>query len=652
MLSSVRNVLVIAAISVLAACGTDGEGDQVPDECNPLGGTTCLMPWPSSAYLTEANTTTGFQIDLPIEAMPVNVDGTAIDPAYLNRYDGFGPSGVIFAAFPSGVSADGLPGHSDPMASKAPDSSVILLNMETEQRVAFFAEIDMNTSRPEKRTLIIHPLERMQPGARHLVAIRKSVTGPNGEPLEISPAFQAMVDGKSYDHPLMDRLAPTYPEIFAKLEGQGVSKDDLVLAWDFVTASDEFLTSDLLAMRSQSEGFIGTNGENLTFRVEDTHSANPSRVHSFFSGTYDAPNFLTDGESDLSIIKRGSDGLPELDGTYNANFGAIIPACVTSAQLPLPVVILGHGLFGDGLDFLDSGFLQDVANQNCVVMVAGDFIGLTGRQFAAAAFAVNNVNRATGLTEKLAQSVMNFTALEQLIQGPFARAPEFQYEGTPIIDTTRVNYFGASLGGIMGNVFMAYNKNIKRGVLGVPGGSWSLLFERSFAWSALQGAAIGAYEDQHIYQLLTGIMGLYFEPYDPITTAGRVINDPLPDTPSKQIFIYEAINDSLVTNLATEMVAREMGLDVCGPSIKLPFGMTEQLQPMSSAFSIYDEKILPLNPSTNVPPATDNGTHGDINEYPAVLRQWRDFFNNGQITNQCKSGDVPVICDCSAGNCE
>jgi len=609
------------------------------------------MPWPSSAYLTEANTATGYQLDLPIEAMPVNVDGKQVDPAYLNRYDGFGPSGVILAAFATGVSPDNLPGHDDPSASLAADSSIILLNMDTGKRVAFFAEVDMNTNVEDQRALIIHPLERMQPGARHLVAIRKSVTAPDGSPLPIPPAFQAMVNGTTYDHPLMDRLAPGYPAIFAALEQQGVSKDDLVLAWDFVTASDEFLTKDLMTMRQKGMAFMGENGSNLTFQVTDTHSADPNKVYSFFSGTHDAPNFLTDGESDLSIIKRGDDGLPELDGTYAANFGALIPKCVTTAQLPVPVVVLGHGLFGDGLDFLDSGFLQDVANQNCMVMVAGDWIGLTGRQFAAAAFAVNDLNRATGLTEKLAQSVINFIALEQLVHGPFVTAPEFMYEGQQIIDPTRVYYFGASLGGIMGNVFMAYDQNILKGVLGVPGGAWSLLFERSFAWAALQGAALGAYESEYLYEMLTGIMGMYFEPYDPITTSGRVINDPLPDTPSKQIFMYEAINDSLVTNLATEMVAREMGLDVCGPSIKVPFRTTEVLEPMASAFSIYDEKRTP-HPTTNVPPATDNGTHGDVNEHPAVLRQWRNFFMFGMVTNECRLNDVPTVCDCTTGACD
>ena len=47
----------------------------------------------------------------------------------------------------------------------------------------------------------------------------------------------------------------------------------------------------------------------------------------------------------------------------------------------------------------------------------------------------------------------------------------------------------------MGNVFMAYDPNITRGVLAVPGGDWSMLFERSNAWYALLGAAQGSYTD-------------------------------------------------------------------------------------------------------------------------------------------------------------
>jgi hypothetical protein len=645
-----KALISIGLTTVLCAAACGGESDTgAPDACNPLGGTACMMPWPSAAYLAEADTVTGYRIDIPTEAMPINVDGRVIDPAPYNRYDGFAPSGVILAAFPGGVAADGLPPHTDPGASLAADSPIVVLNVDTGERLAFFAEIDMNTRHADQRALIIRPLERMAPASRYAVAIRDTVKGPDGAPLPRPEAFQAILDGQPLSHPLMDRVAPRYDDIFAALAAAGVSRDELVLAWDFVTASDEFLTSDLLAMRSQALPVIGARGDSLTFEAE-TEAANPARVHRFLVGTYDAPNFLTDGERDLSILRRDAAGVPEMDGMLPARFAAIVPECVTSAELPRPVMVFGHGLFGNGRDALDSGLLQRVAQDYCFVVVAGDFIGLTNRQFALAAAAANDGNRSRGITEKLGQAVINFIALERIARGPMAESEHFTYEGTPVIDPEQVYYFGASLGGIMGNVFMAYNPQVERGALGVPGGAWSLMFERSYAWSLLQTAIIGAYEDQYTYQMIAALLGLAFEPYDPITTASRVIADPLPDTPAKQIFMYEAIGDSLVTNLATEMVARTMGLPVIGPSLAIPYAFEEQMEAVPSALAIYDEGV-PLPPSTNVPPDRDNGTHSGVNDSPAVLRQIERFFLEGEIVSECRIAGSLAPCDCTLGAC-
>lgn len=646
----VPSLLCSVGLASLIACG-GGESSGIPDSCNPLGGTTCLMPWPSSAYLVpSADTATGYKVDLPVEAMPVNIDNKPVDPTGMNRADGFGPSGVILAAFPNGVSGDGLPPNTDPTASLAADSPVILFDVATGDRVSFFAEVDMNTDKPEERALIIHPLERMKPATRYAVAIRNTVKGGDGMPLERPEAFQAVLDGKTFNHPLFDRVAGHYDDIFADLDAMGVSKDDLVLAWDFVTASDDYLTRDLLSMREQALPAIGDAGANLTFEASE-ESSDPNLVEKFLVGTYTAPNFLTDGEADDSILRRDANDLPEMDGMYTANFAAIIPKCVETAQLPLKVMVFGHGLFGDGKDSLDSGLLRKVANDYCFVTVAGDFIGLTGRQVTAAALAANNGSRANTLTEKLAQSVINFIALENLVRGPMAQSDMFKYQNQPIIDPSQVYYFGASLGGIMGNVFMAYDPTITRGALGVPGGAWSLLIERSFAWSPLQVAVKGAYEDEYVYDLMVAFLGLSFEPYDPITTAGRVINDPLPDTPAKQILMYEGLGDCLVTNLSTEMVARTMGLDVTGPTIREPYGVPVNEQPMSSAFTIYNEHRTPLPPTTNVPPQDDNGTHSGVNARDANLNQIQQFFEEGTIVNKCQIGGTVAPCDCDTGAC-
>src|SRR5205085_4544095 len=118
-----------------------------------------------------------------------------------------------------------------------------------------------------------------------------------------------------------------------------------------------------------------------------------------------------------------------------------------------------------------------------------DFIGLTDRQLQLAPLAVNDLNKGDEIADKLAQSIVDFMALESIARGPMAQSDDFKFNGQPVIDPSKTFYIGGSLGGIMGNTFMAYDPNIKKGVLAVPGGIWSMLLERLAVWFALLGAA-------------------------------------------------------------------------------------------------------------------------------------------------------------------
>jgi hypothetical protein len=200
--------------------------------------------------------------------------------------------------------------------------------------------------------------------------------------------------------------------------------------------------------------------------------------------------------------------------------------------------------------------------------------------------------------------VIDFIALEQLVRGPLKNAPEFQVNGHSVIDPTQVYYLGGSLGGIMGNTFMAYDPNILRGGLGVPGGIWSMMFERSQAWSLLQGPAESSYPDFYEAQNLIALLGMRMEPVDPVTTATHVLADPLPNTPVKQLDLYETLGDCLVTNLSTETMARTMKLKAIGPSLKQPWGLEVTTDPQPNALTIYDEHRCRRRPTCRPRPTT------------------------------------------------
>src|SRR5687767_4349300 len=106
--AAVRDTRHWFIVVALAACGSESD---IPDQCNPLGGQGCLLPWPSSVYeTTDSTSATGLRLKLPENAMPRNLDGLAVDPASLNRWDGFSPTGPMLAQFPTGVSNANLPG--------------------------------------------------------------------------------------------------------------------------------------------------------------------------------------------------------------------------------------------------------------------------------------------------------------------------------------------------------------------------------------------------------------------------------------------------------------------------------------------------------------------------------------------------------------
>jgi hypothetical protein len=640
---------VLAPVIFVAACGGN-DSTGIPDACNPLGGQGCLMPWPSMAYVkTDASSATGYRVDIPIEAMPANLDKLSVDPGPLNRRDGFSPISQLLVAFPTGVSGDNLPTWKDPSASLAADSPIVIVAIDNGERVPFFAEIDQNIDDITKRDLIIRPLARMRGGTKYAVGIRNTVVAPDGSALPISPGFKALRDGGSFNHPKFAAFQKEASDTFGALATAGVAKSELVLAWDFVTASDEFLQQDLTTMRDAAIPAIGAVGANLTF----TTVAQPpiANIYKSYVGTYKSPTFLDNGEADTSIIARDAAGLPMLVNMRDANFAALIPQCVTTATLPRPTIIFGHGLFGSAKGYLSDGFVQSLAEQYCFIIIAGDFIGLTERQIPLAPLAVNDMNRAPQIAEKLGQAVIDFIALENAARGPMAASDAFKVNGASVIDPAQTFYVGGSLGGIMGNTFMAYDPNLTRGVLAVPGGDWSLLFERSNAWHLLQGAAQGSYTDPEVYQLNIAFLGMSMEPYDPITTAAHVIHDPLPGVPAKNILIWYAIGDCLVSNIATEIIARTMGISVLAPSVKSPWGLTPTAGPLANGVNVFDDHPTPLPPDTNVPPAQDNGTHSGINRKPAALRLIQTFLFQDTITPACEVSSAPAPCDCATGAC-
>src|SRR5690606_38210556 len=83
------------------------------------------------------------------------------------------------------------------------------------------------------------------------------------------------------------------------------------------------------------------------------------------------------------------------------------------------------------------------------------------------------------LPERSQQGFVEWVAADVLFTGKIADDPELMVEGTRLLDTEKLRYYGNSQGGILGGAYMALSPHVTRGVLGVGGAPYHLLLTRS-----------------------------------------------------------------------------------------------------------------------------------------------------------------------------
>ena len=617
--------------------GSTADGG-VRTECNPLGfPEACLLPFPSAYYQSDTG-----QLTLPAAAMPVS-DGVhgnagtpvALDPAPWNRLDGFSPSGALSVYFPQRVDVSTLVPHTDLARSLTAGASTALVDMTTGQRVLHFAEVDVTAAAGQQQVLIIRPMVRLTPGHRYAVAVTSAVHAVGGGALTVPPGFAAVLAGNTSGDPRLARVASRYTDIFAALDRAGVARSSLTLAWDYQTASERFLTGQVLGMRDTALTMVGPQGMGFTVaQVEENFNVNILRR---ISGTIQVPSFIT-GSDDSARLSRGANGDPQFVRVVNVPFIAMVPR-VAMTRGPLPLVLYGHGLLGSGVGELGgaadtTNYVQQLINELGYVVIATNWTGLSFPDLTTAVHALSDFNFFQAIADPLQQSLVNAMVLFRTGRAQFGGNAAFQVNGTSVIDATRAYYFGISLGGIMGTSFMGYDPDCTRGVLNVPGGNWGLLLQRSSNFAAYS-MAFDDYENPAEQQVLINLAQSFFDASDPVNVAPHILGDRLAGVPEKNVLFQEAVNDAQVNNLATEMVLRSANVPLMIPTPRTPYGFTTAMAPLPSAYTIWDESPMPAPPGTNQP-SMDNTTHGHLRTQPALRMQIGAFLApTGQVTQTC-----------------
>lgn len=227
--------------------------DQLPEGCNPLAGEwDCLLPYPSDWFLVpDPDMPSGKRLAVTGAARLKRPDGRFVEPYLVHPADGLSHHPPILALFPGGVDPANLVFHTgDVSASLGPDSTTVLLEAESRDRILHFAELDPRAETDADRALLIRPLVRLRNGTRYIVAIR-GLKDHAGTLLDAPEGFRRIRDGEAECDPVLGPIAQRFEsEVFPELIAAGVERSGLQLAWDYSTQTDTNVTGDMLAMRA------------------------------------------------------------------------------------------------------------------------------------------------------------------------------------------------------------------------------------------------------------------------------------------------------------------------------------------------------------------------------------------------------------------
>jgi hypothetical protein len=672
-----------------------------PDSCEVLNAASCLLPFPSSRFLERARTRTGYRVVYPPDALPfsnvlevpaqfppVDIQTKRPDPTHYLQNDGFSPTVQMLMHFPGGM---------NPEASDAPridritrtfgtrgleeSSPTLLIDRRSGERINHWIENDSTTTDLARRVTFLRPGESLLPGHRYVVAVRNLV-GPGGVPVQAEPVFAAIRDRRPSDIPAVEAARRRLEPHLRWLARQGVAREELILAFDFVVSSEHSLTHEMLSMRDQAFRWLAEQVEDgvQTFTVDEVRPVNEScdaagsAVWREVRGTFQAPLFLTSDPFGATaklpgFLQRDARGRPAWHTLTAAPYGIAIPCAALLA--PRPALLLGHGLFGNGPDVVSDITRAEGLEGFDFVAGGTNWSGLSSPDLGDVfdSFIIRmiaDVDQFEALPDRLRQGQLHALLLARMLkQGVFHVDPAFRTPaGHGVIDVDApAAYFGASLGGIMGTMFAALTPDVEKLNVDVPAINFSLLLQRAKPFKLFE-TFVGFVNGDPMEQAIG--YGLNHELWvrgEPAGYANHVTGEPLRPlrgSPPKQVLVTVAWLDQQVSNLGSQLLGRTLRLGTLEGSLQRGLaGMPDTTGPQDSAYVVYDTGSYDVDnaahrpyipPLGNRPPLLDDNRcdpHPIRGLIPASIDQLLGFLApGGQVENFCADG----VCDASEPN--
>ncbi|MBM4366661.1 MAG: hypothetical protein FJ102_10640 [Deltaproteobacteria bacterium] len=639
-------------LALLGCPATDDTGVSPTEyaDCDPISDSLCSLPFPSSFYLREdSSTPTGYRVRLGATTIPATQQGEiSYQPApdLWNELDGFSPMGPLVAEFP-GMADANLVGHDNIAASIADGSSTVILDWDTGARVPHWAELDYAGNAVEgNRILFIRPAVPLEHGHRYVVGIR-GLVDKAGAPVDASTGFAALRDGTATDDWNIEGRRSLYDDIFSRLEADGWSKGETQLAWDLVIKSADAVALRGEVMRDDARERLGADGPPYTITsVSEFTAEENAYTWKRIYGEMTVPRYTEEDEPG-TLLSRDSNGLPEYVGDTTVPFTIIVPRTAQTEPRPLKLLQYGHGLLGSQ-DEVEGSYLSEIGERYGYVIFATDWTGMKGEDTDAITLMIlQDLGRFPMIAERSQQGFLEFHAALWMMKGAMSRDENLTVDGTSLVDTSEVYYYGNSQGAILGGAYVALSHDIERATLGVGGAPYSLLLSRSSDFTPFFGVFQSVYDDERELALWMALLQQVWDPGE-AGGYGRLMNEsPREGTPAKAVLLQDAVGDAQVTTLGAQNMARAFGAAIVDPALREVYGLEVVTgSHVGSALAEYDHGA-PEVPYTNTPPDDNYDTHEDTRRAWAAQEQMAHFFETGEVDHYCEGQ-----CFCADGACD
>ena len=634
-------------VALLACAGGDpkpaGPDEGPPtsgtfSDCDPVQPTVCGFPFPSTFYMAEDTASpTGWRIQLGATTLPINANGYQPVPDFWNERDGWSVYTPAIAHFP-GMSAAGLNGPDDIEASLGPSALTVLIDVETGERVPHFAERDISLEDSDNSSLLIHPVVPLGYGKRYVVGVR-GLVDQSGAALEPTAAFRQLRSGSPSDTWDVEGRRPVYDEvIFPALESAGWARDEVLLAWDFVTGSQQGITGKAVAMRDDALARLPAEGP--VYTVDAVEMAPNEFTAWRIKGTVTVPLYLT-ADAPGSVLTRGADGMPTVNGETTVPYTVVVPNSLVAERRPGAIVQYGHGLLG-GQGEVHAEYLAQMADRYGWVVFAMDWTGMAATDVQAITLMlVNNIDQFAIIPERSHQGFVEFLYGMELVAGPLAQHESLTVQDPvsgdriSLVDPSRRYYYGNSQGAILGAAYTAVAPYFDRAVFGVGGGPYHLLLTRSKDFDPFFIIFQTMYPDPKHVALLLGMIQTLWDSAEGAGYAPSMVREPLPGKSPTRVLQQVAIGDAQVTTLGAAALGRAYDSVLIGEPVRPVWGMETVAGPHAgSALVEWDYGLE--EPLVNRPRTDENDPHELPRRERAAQDQIDHFFTTGEVRDFCE----------------